>query len=53
MVSGNVAKRAPFLPNSRIFLVIFSTVPSRLYNTGLICTAAALTMFLILFFCSL
>ena len=38
---------------TRIFLTTFSTVPSRLYNTGLICTAAALTMTLMLLsFCS-
>src|SRR4051795_6294204 len=49
MVSGKVANWTPCLPSSRIFLTTFSTVPCRLYSTGLICTAAALTMVLTLF----
>src|SRR5215470_12795762 len=45
-VSGKVANCTPCLPNSPILLTTFSMVPCRLYSTGLICTAAALTMVL-------
>src|SRR6266481_3564467 len=50
-VSGNVANWTPCLPSSRIFFTTFSTVPTRLYSTGLICTAAALTMVLTVVSC--
>jgi hypothetical protein len=48
-VSGKVANWTPCLANSRIFLTTFSAVPCRLYSTGLICTAAALTIVLTVF----